>query len=208
MKKAITILVISLLSCINAIAVQSGKCGDDATWVLSDDSVLTISGTGEIKKFDIDKNKVKEVVIEDGITAIGMSSFSSFFELRNITIPNSVTTIKEEAFEGCTGLTNINIPNSVTSIEYEAFYECTGLTNINIPNSVTKIGDKAFAGCTGLTNITIPNSVKTIEDDAFTYCQTLESIDVANGNENYMSIDGVLYDKKKENTYNVPSKKD
>ena len=60
MKKAITILVISLLSCINAMAVQSGKCGGNATWVLSDDSVLTISGTGEIKKFDIDidKNKV------------------------------------------------------------------------------------------------------------------------------------------------------
>ena len=72
MKKAITILFITTLSCINAMAVQSGKCGDNATWVLSDDSVLTISGTGEISEFNIYRNGIKDIVIEDGmISGIG-----------------------------------------------------------------------------------------------------------------------------------------
>ncbi|MBQ3680734.1 MAG: leucine-rich repeat domain-containing protein, partial [Paludibacteraceae bacterium] len=157
MKKAITILFIFLLSCINAMAVQSGKCGDNATWTLSN-GTLTICGSGEISAFDINKTKVKRVVIEDGITAIGMSSFS-FFELRNITIPNSVTTIEDMAFKGCTGLTYITIPNSVTSIGDLAFYGCEALTNVILSDSLTYIGKGAFRGCTGLKDISIPNSV-------------------------------------------------
>ena len=82
--KNIATTLITLLLCINAMAIQSGKCGDNATWILSDDSVLTISGTGEIKKFDIDKNKVKDIVIEDGITAIGFLVFEGCEKMREI----------------------------------------------------------------------------------------------------------------------------
>jgi len=60
---------------------------------------------------------------------------------------------------------------------------------------VTTIGDYAFSNCYILTSITIPNSVTTIGDGAFSCCSSLTSIDVDANNQEYSSIDGVLYDK-------------
>ena len=47
------------------------------------------------------RDKIKKVVIENGVTSIGSSAFSY-----------------------CSGLTSITIPNSVTSIGVSAFYNC------------------------------------------------------------------------------------
>ena len=105
-------------------------------WKLSDDGTLTISGTGNMPDFSINVNnrttapwdsqrdKIKTVVIKDGVTSIG-----------------------KYAFFWCSGLTSITIPNSVTSIGEHAFANCSGLTSITIPNSVTSIGNGAFSGC-------------------------------------------------------------
>ncbi|MCM8873126.1 MAG: leucine-rich repeat domain-containing protein [Paludibacteraceae bacterium] len=150
MKKAITILFISLLLCINTMAVQSGKCGDNATWTLSDDSVLTISGTGEIKKFDIDKNKVKEVVIEDGITAIRFL-----------------------VFEGCEKMREIKLPNTINKIGYGSFMNCKSLKKITIPESVHFTGGDVFNGCVKLINVIIKSTNIFIQED-FYECNNLK----------------------------------
>ncbi len=105
MRKAITILFISLLSCINAMAVQSGKCGDSATWTLSN-GTLTICGSGEISAFDINKSKVKRVVIEDGITTIGFMAFENYKRLRRVKLPSSTKEIRY-SFSGCKKLKEI-----------------------------------------------------------------------------------------------------
>ena len=119
----------------------SGTCGayeDNLTWELDCDGVLTISGTGEMADYLFEDpswqpyiSSIKTVVIEDGVTSIGVY-----------------------AFYNCTGLTSVTIPNSVTSIGDGAFYDCSSLTTVTIPNSVTSIGYWAFEGCTGLTSIT------------------------------------------------------
>ena len=96
--------------------------------------------------------------------------------------------------------TDIIIPSEidgkqVTEIGGYAFYECTRLTNITIPDSVTEIGHCAFNGCTGLTSLTIGNSVTEIGYSAFAGCVGLKEIIVDVNNENYTSIDGVLFNK-------------
>ena len=81
-------------------------------------------------KFEIDENGVltnykgtdTEVVIPDGVTAIGLEVFYSNFNLVSITIPNSVTSIEVAAFCNCINLANVIIPNSVTSIGDSAFF--------------------------------------------------------------------------------------
>ena len=205
MKKAITILFISLLSCINAMAVQSGKCGYDATWTLSDDSVLTISGTGEIKKFDIDKNKVKEVVIEDGITAIGILVFEGFEKMREIKLPNTINKIGYGSFMNCKSLKKITIPESVhftggdvfngcvklinviiksTNIIQEDFYECNNL-KFNKYNNAYYLGNEENPYLV-LIKPTSPNIVKCqinerckiMNTRAFAGCKRLRSIDI------------------------------
>ena len=126
------------------------------------------------------RDEIKNVIIENGVTNIGNHAFASCSKLTSITIPNSVKSIGEYAFYSCIGLTSITIPNSVTSIGKAAFYSCIGLTSITIPNSVTSIGRSAFYSCYKLTSITIPNSVTNIEDDTFSKCSRLTSVTIPN----------------------------
>ncbi len=51
--------------------------------------------------------KLKEIVIEDGVTNIGSYAFNSVTHLKSIRIPASVTTIGVGAFGNCTGLTDV-----------------------------------------------------------------------------------------------------
>ena len=149
------------------VILYDGICGENLTWTLNTDGLLTISGTGEMEDCslhgDVPWNglvdKINCVVIRNGVTRIGVRAFYGCTGLTSITIPDSVTSIGNSAFYGCTGLTSITIPDSVTDIGANAFRDCTGLTSITIPDSVTNIGANAFRDCTGLTSITIPDSV-------------------------------------------------
>ena len=161
--------------------------GDESVGAtLSEDGILTISGTGKMKdwdNFDITdwhgmKDKVKSVIIEDGVTNIGMFAFQGCINITNIKIPKSVTSIGEVSFGTCTSLTNIIIPDSVISIGTSAFSKCTSLDNIVMPNSVTSIEGAMFANCASLTSIEIPNSVRSIGAMAFMGCTSLTSIEI------------------------------
>ena len=123
-----------------------------------------------------DREKIKRVVIKDGVTSIGDWAFRECSNLTSVTIPNSVTSIRRSAFGGCSGLTSVIIPESVTSIGESAFLGCSSLTSVAIGNSVTSIGNYAFSYCENLTSITIPNSVTSIGIYAFNYCEDLTSI--------------------------------
>ena len=81
-------------------------------------------------------------------------AYSNNTEIEHVIINNGVTSIGVDAFYYCSGLTSIIIPNSVISIGEAAFDGCSALTSVTIGNSVTSIGEYAFAGCTGLTSIT------------------------------------------------------
>ena len=142
--------------------VDSGTCGENLTWTLDGDGLLTISGTGEMKDYgewiespwNMNKN-VKKTIIDKGVTSIGVGAFCECTGLMSVTIPDSVTSIGDVAFYYCTSLTSMTIPNSVTNIGESAFCECTGLTSMTIPNSVTNIGDHIFDGCSGLRAISV-----------------------------------------------------
>jgi hypothetical protein len=147
------------------------------------------------------------VTIPNSVTFIGNQAFQGCTGLTSVTIPNGVTSIGSSVFSGCTGLTSVTIPNSVTSIESSVFSGCTGLTSVTIPNSVTSIGSQAFDGCTGLTSVTIPNSVTSIGSSAFSGCSNLTSIEVGSGNTQYISVDGVLFNKAQDTLLRYPRAK-
>ena len=109
----------------------------------------------------ISRNAIKEIIVEDGVTNIGVY-----------------------AFYGCKGLTTIEIPDSVTSIGTSAFENCTSLTSVTIPDSVTRIFYSAFESCTGLKELTLPVSAKLcngVDGRAFYNCKNIEKVTFTKG---------------------------
>ena len=104
----------------------------------------------------------------------------------------------------CYNLTSLTLGNGVVSIGDSVFRSCS-LRNVTIPDSVTSIGNGAFVSCYGLTSITIGKGVTTIGDYVFEMCVSLESITVSEENENYSTLDGVLFNKNKTTLLQYPS---
>jgi hypothetical protein len=192
--------------------VASGTCGDNLTWTLDSDGLLTISGTGEMSDYTSQSRapwygdgygqKIKRVIIKPGVTSIGDYAFTDCSNPTNITIPESVTRIGNYAFNGCSNLNSITIPTGVISIGNYAFYGCSSLTSIEIPEGVTSIGICAFGECSRLTSITIPESVTGIGESAFQNCSSLTGITLPGG---LTSIgEGVFYDCSGMTSITIP----
>ncbi|MCD7793183.1 MAG: InlB B-repeat-containing protein, partial [Oscillospiraceae bacterium] len=167
----------------------SGTSGNEVTWNIDSNGVLTISGTGAMDNYDASgegvpwqnaKNQIKSVVIENGITRIGEYAFYGCRQMTTITIPSSVTNIGRYAFCLCEKLSSVTIPDSVTSIEEGTFFACSSLKSAIIPESVNSIGSCAFFQCSSLTSITIPEGTSNIDEQAFLQCISLQSIAIPN----------------------------
>lgn len=100
-----------------------------------------------------------------------------------------------------------NTDYTVIAIGDYAFQNYATITSVTIPNSITDIGQGAFRNCSAIKSLTIPNSVTTIEKYAFVNCSALTEINVENGNKNYSSQDGVLFNYDKTTLVQYPGGK-
>ncbi len=182
--KTLSLLLLLLLS-ISANANNSGKCGANVIFSYSEDTnTLTISGIGNMSNYDDEtdvpwysfRESIKNAVIEDGVTSIGMKAFFECSNLKSVAIPNSVKNIGSSAFAFCTGITRISLPNSVTTLGRQAFTCCTSLESFTVPNAVTIIEKVLFLECFNLKSVTIPKSVVKIATRAFSGCNGLEKV--------------------------------
>jgi len=168
--------------------IASGTCGNSLTWVLTKDSILSISGSGAMDDFAINvggpwctnQDKIKTVIIDDGVTTIGVAAFWTCSNLISVSIPNSVDIIRSLAFNACSSLPSVNIPYSVTTIRIGVFAECNSLLSIDVDTNnsryssndgilYNKLQDTLVccpAGKTGI--IAIPNTVIMIDTQSFT----------------------------------------
>ena len=172
--------------------IDSGTCGangDNLTWTLYEEGLLTIEGQGQMDSWYNPSgvpwngydNYIKSVDIKEGVSSIGYYTFDKCYNLERITIPASVVTIENMAFNQCSSLKDIVIPENVTTIGGGVFSQCSNLVSITIPESVTSIEGSAFSGCSSLTTIMIPESVTSIGDSAFYECSSLTSITIPIG---------------------------
>lgn len=165
--------------------IAEGQCGDDVTYTLTDNGVLTVSGTGDMWDFNsttvpwVDlRNDIISVVISDGVSSIGFEAFLECRQLSDVNLSDSVAYIGTNAFGGCERLFSIEIPTSVTEIGELAF-QCTGLTSIVIPNSVTVMGRSVFRYCVDLESVVLPDNLTEIAPYMFDHCESLVGIDIS-----------------------------
>jgi len=97
----------------------------------------------------------------------------------NVVIPEGVSAIGPAAFQNCGGLTAVTIPDTVTDIGAYAFYHCCGLTGaLHIPAQLVTLGRRAFCGCTGISGkLTFPDTVVSIGEEAFSNAFSLTELD-------------------------------
>ena len=150
---------------------------------------------------------LEAIKLPEGLCEIGVAAFSGCRSLVSITIPDRVEVIKNETFYYCSSLENVTLPSSLSVVCCRAFEECRKLSEIEFPDSLTMIYSSAFEHCS-FREIRISKHVTYISLSAFTYNVELESLYVEEGNPNYSSQDGVLYNQDKTLLYKCPEKKE
>lgn len=160
--------------------LASGTCGDSLTWVLTDDGVLTISGTGEMVNYgSYDqpwysmRDSIRSVVVEKGVTRIGSHAFEYCRSLKTVVAEDGLTSIGAGAFFVCQNLERVELPDSVTVIGISAFRDCESLRSIRLPDGLKRIADHTFEGCKSLRAVVIPKKVYEIAGGAFSRCEEL-----------------------------------
>lgn len=149
---------------------------------------------------------IESISLPEGTIELGSMSFWGCPKLTSISLPDSLTKISTQAFEGCVSLKEVHIPTSLSSIGSTVFNECPSIERFTIDESnpyfdvidgnlYTEGGIKLIrcAPANKSTSFTLPRQTVEIEPDAFSNCIYLENIYVEQGNENYTSIDGVLF---------------
>lgn len=112
--------------------IESGSCGDNLTWTLTNDGALTISGTGVMDDYSryryapwyAYRSQINSVTIDEGVDSIGAYAFYNCTGLIKASIPESVTTIGGYVFEDCTSLTYAGTMQQWMAIGYHFPAKC------------------------------------------------------------------------------------
>ncbi len=171
-------------------------------WTLTSDGTLTItSQEGHTGWNEVPHRKnanssvyypfadqVKKIVIGEGLSKVGSSTFSDFENLEEVEW-SSITHISKNAFNNCPRLKTIYITGNTPEIgkfdlggtfkEFDSgsennFLKC-GMTSVSF-DKVKTVPAKAFVDCYALTNVTFGADIETIDENAFVNCTNLSVI--------------------------------
>ena len=175
------------------VSEYGGECGSRATWSLTDDGVLTISGKDGIYEYgwyeeddvyhpapwtEEGMPAVKKLVVNSGITYIGGWAFSGLEQLASVSLPDTLEYIGWSAFRECASLTSIVIPEGTKYLYGDAFIGCTSLRSVKLPSTLEDIDGCIFQGCTSLQDIVLLEGMTFIPWRMFDGCTSLRSVTI------------------------------
>lgn len=169
--------------------------------------VCTVSGKGAMTKPKSYNQKIKKIVIQNGVTSLPVEAFAGCLKLKEVSIADSVKSIGACAFMQ-TDLREITIPNSVKKLGNSVLSSCKKLTKIKMPGNVKIIygSDQYYP----VFQFDVDSPVKTIELtsslnlEIFMYLSA-ENIVVSKNDPKYTSIDGLLYTKDGKSLVRIPN---
>ena len=166
-------------------AVASGWSGM-TQWTLTEDGTMRVYGSGSMKNYTSKTampwyayaDQITQLVVEDGVTAIGNYAFYGMPALESAQIAETVTAIGDYAFKNCSELVSANLPTGLSSLGDSAFYACSSLEAVEIPASLYTIKPYAFKNCTSLIDVTFhEGNLMKISDGAFYGCSRLTMVE-------------------------------
>ena len=112
---------------------------------------------------------------------------------------NDISIVQYDGFDSDIVVPSVIDGYTVTTIGdlalyYGEYYSEVPVKSLTLPDTLTTLERRSLSTCSYLTSVTIPANVNTIGEFALTNCRKLEKIHVAAGNQNFSSVDGVLYD--------------
>jgi hypothetical protein len=159
------------------------------------------------------------IKLPERLTSVGEWAFSCCTGLTNIKFPKSLTfPVEGFTFYRCTGLKEIIVDkNNPVFCSLDGVMFDKAMTTLiwfppgkkgkySVPDGVMKI--ESFDDCNEITSISFPQSLLDIGNLGAFWSEQLTDITVSELNPNYCSIDGVLFDKKKEVLLSYPTNKD
>lgn len=92
--------------------------GTEVTWTVYDSGKLVLGGTGVTPDWSPwfeNKESITDVIVGDGITALGERNFINYPALKTATFQGVISKIGNSAFEGCKLLRNIKVEGKASS---------------------------------------------------------------------------------------------
>lgn len=211
---------LSILILPEKVEAENLKLGKYQNIALKMSEVNGVKLDGEYAKVGIEKINVPAAVLENNKFAFAGSAVRSAY------IPAEVSKIPNWTFGNCEWLTDVVVAGSNVDIGEYCFYNCENLTgfdvaiadhignwafsgcenlaDITFSADLTYIGDGAFNRCEQMTVAQIGANVSYIGDYAFDGCEELANINVDEGNGKYISVDGVLFNKRMTEILKMP----
>lgn len=176
------------------------KSGDYEYAVTTDGVVLTLCSS------EADRIEVPDTIDGQTISKIYPACFSTC-TASEIILPDSIKELREMAFYNCVNLKSVTIPASVKTIGNNVFDSCTSLETVEICGAET-MGEQVFCNCDALKKVTIAGCLKEWNDEEpFILCKALEEINIGEGDGEFSSKDGILYNKDKSTLKAYPANK-
>ena len=181
-----------------ALAADTGAFGqvNAASPLRADADGFTIDADGVLVSYT---GTATDVRIPDGVTEIATNAFSDV-SLTIVWIPASVRAIDDSAFAG-QSLTQVAFQDDDTHPSQletmgDRVFAYTPLERVTLPRSLKTAGLETFSDMAKLRSVHVgPNVQADGLFAAFARTPLLESIEVDAANQNYQSLDGVLYTK-------------
>jgi hypothetical protein len=127
-----------------------------------------------------DKQIIKNIVLPNNATSIGLSAFSGCTILESVSASDNMKKVANEAFFDCMELQKVDLGDNVSEIGHGAFCHAYNLTDFRVPSELTTIGSYAFSDARKLTSIDLGKKLISIDIFAFYNCISLTDISMPN----------------------------
>lgn len=155
------------------IAVPDSVDNEDWSFI---EGTLTIKSEMQMTDYSIEsapwsvyRDRVENLIIEDGVSYIGNYSFYGFDHIEELYIPGSVSVIGGAAFSYCRRLQTLTLGEGVEVIGNMAFERTQSLKEATLPSSLKRIQSAAFRFTSALEQINFPKGLEYIAFDSFDY---------------------------------------